>query len=77
MIELAQLVSGQFETCESDLYKYDDRYGLYVQDVNSIDEKARGHFVEYGEMSQMTKAFLDEHGQLLISKKALEILGNL
>lgn len=77
VIELAQLVSGQFETCESDLYKYDDRYGLYVQDVNSIDEKARGHFVEYGEMSQMTKAFLDEHGQLLISKKALEILGNL
>ena len=37
----------------------------------------RGHFVEYGEMTQMTREFLDEHGQLLISEKALMVLGNL
>lgn len=77
VIELAQLVAGHADDCESDLYKFQDRYGLFVQDVNSIDEGSRGHFVEYGEMSQMTKEFLEEHGQLLISKQALKILGNL
>lgn len=76
VIELAQLVASDAD-CESDLYKYNERYGLYVQDVNSISESSRGHFVEYGEMSQMTKEFLDEHGQLLLRKNALAVLGNL
>ncbi len=76
VIELAQLV-GSGADCESDLYKYNERYGLYIQDVNSVNESLRGHFVEYGEMSQMTKEFLDEHGQLLLRKNALTVLGNL
>ncbi|MEE0433950.1 MAG: adaptor protein MecA [Peptococcaceae bacterium] len=76
VIELAKLVC-EAAHCDSVLYKYRDRYGLYVQDVNSIAEEARGHFVEYGEISQMSKAFLDEHGQVLIREQALSVLGQL
>ena len=76
VIELAQLVREPI-TSESSLYKYDDRYGLYVEDVNGIVEESRGHFVEYGEISQLTKAYLDEHGQLLIKEQALRVLAGL
>lgn len=76
VIELAQLVREPIAS-ESSLYKYDDRYGLYVEDVNGIAEESRGHFVEYGEISQLTKAYLDEHGQLLIKEQALRVLAGL
>lgn len=76
VIELAKLVKDGADS-DSALYKYNERYELYVHDVNGIAEEMRGHFVEYGEMTQMTREFLDEHGQLLISEKALMVLGNL
>ena len=77
VIELAHLISSSEDACESDLFKYDDRYGLYIQDVNSIEESSRGHFVEYGEISQMTREFLNEHGKLLIRENALTTLSRL
>ena len=76
VFELAKLVKDGADS-DSALYKYNERYELYVHDVNGIAEEMRGHFVEYGEMMQMTREFLDEHGQLLISEKALMVLGNL
>ena len=76
VIELAKLVKDGADS-DSALYKYNERYELYVHDVNGIAEEVRGHFVEYGELTQMSRAFLDEHGQELISEKALMVLGNL
>lgn len=76
LIELAQLVKAPLST-ESALYKFDDRYGLFVEDVNGIVEESRGHFVEYGEISQLTREYLEEHGQLLIREQALKILSEL
>ncbi|MEE0510997.1 MAG: adaptor protein MecA [Peptococcaceae bacterium] len=76
VIELAHLI-GSVEECESDLFKYDERYGLYIQDVNCIEENSRGHFVEYGEISQMTREFLNEHGTLLIRENALTTLSKI
>ena len=76
LIELAQLVNSRVST-ESVLYKFDDHYGLFVEDVNGIVEESRGHFVEYGEISQLTREYLEEHGQLLIREQALKILSEL
>lgn len=76
VITLAELAQAPDEVTSA-LYKYDGRFALYVEDVNSIAEEARGHFVEYGEISQLSKDFLDEHGTLFIAEKALTVLKNL
>lgn len=74
VIELANLVQ---ESAESMLYKFDTRYALYIDDVNNISEEARGYFVEFGEPSQMTRPFLDEHGECLIPSHALSVLARI
>ena len=62
------------EDCESIVYKYDNHYQLYLQDVNQVVESSRGHFVEFGEISQLSKDYLDEHGELFIKEQALDVL---
>ena len=56
------------------MYKYDNHYQLYLQDVNQVVESSRGHFVEFGEISQLSKDYLDEHGELFIKEQALDVL---
>lgn len=63
--------------CESAVYKYDNQYQLYLQDVNQVIETSRGHFVEFGDISQLSKEYLEEHGELLIKEQALDVLSRL
>ena len=63
--------------CESVVYKYENQYQLYLQDVNQVIETSRGHFVEFGDISQLSKEYLDEHGELLIKEQALDVLSRL
>lgn len=76
LIDLAHSIELPVE-CESLVYKYDGRYHLYLEDVNQVVETSRGHFVEFGEISQLSKDYLDEHGSILIQTQALDNLSHL
>lgn len=76
LIELAYVIDTPVE-CESEVYKYEQRYYLYIQDVNQVIETSRGHFVEFGDISQLSKEYLDEHGSVFIKEKAIEVLTKL
>lgn len=76
VIEMAHFVEEPFDQ-ESKLYKYEDRFFLYMDDVNLVVEHSRGHFVEFGQLSQLSKSFLDEHGQIMIAGNALGILNKI
>lgn len=74
--DLLELVDTLCEpiTCESILYKYKGTFYLYIQDVNEIPEKLRGHFVEFGQISTLTKQYLEEHGDIFIESHAIDAL---
>ncbi len=76
VIEMAHLVEEPF-TEDSKLYKYEERFFLYIDDVNLIVEHSRGHIVEFGENTMYSMSFLDEHGQLMIERDALNILSKI
>ena len=50
---------------------------MYIDDVNLIVEHSRGHIVEFGENTMYSMSFLDEHGQLMIERDALNILSKI
>ena len=65
----------------SDLYKYKDTYYLYViltdKGVNYVDNLCN-LMLEYAiDGSMVEKEFLKEHGQLIVSTNAIDILQNL
>lgn len=76
LINLAHEIELPVE-CESMVYKYEGQYQLYLQDVNQVIETSRGHFVEFGDISQLSKDYLEEHGDVLIKEHALEVLSQL
>lgn len=76
LIDLAHQIQLPVE-CESIVYKYNARYHLYLEDVNQVIESSRGHFVEFGEISQLSREYLEEHGESFIQTQALDVLSRL
>jgi adapter protein MecA 1/2 len=72
-LALCQIVSGHYSG-QSALYKYEDKYYLYIDDVDKVPEECRGHFMEYSQQSQLSLAFLQEHAQEMIADRAIEKL---
>lgn len=76
VIILSKLICSGFSG-ESALYKYQDKFYLYINDVDDVPENSRGHFTEYSELSQLSRSFLNEHAQVMIPDQAVQKLAAL
>ncbi len=73
IIELSKIVADDFNG-DSMMFKFEDKYLLYLEDVNDVPEKSRGYFTEFGSSTSMTLPFLLEHAECMVQKKAINCL---
>ena len=75
VIAVAKRVVEQYEAVSS-LYKCGRKYYL-VADSAAVLGADMAILSEYGEVEEISAAYLDEHGQLVIEKEAIERLASL
>lgn len=73
VIHLSKIIAGNF-TGKSMLFKYENKFYLYLDDVNEVPEIYRGYFMEYGTSTMLTLPFLTEHAQKMIDESAIHTL---
>lgn len=75
VIELAGTL-GENEIA-SVLYRFDERYYLYLPDTPPADSVIYGALDEYGVEIGLAHEFLAEHGEVMIAENALRILSKI
>lgn len=75
VINLAQAL-GDTET-NGILYRFNEKYYLYLPETPPADSMLYGALDEYGVEIGLAHDFLAEHGEIILAKKALEILSRL
>jgi adapter protein MecA 1/2 len=67
-----------FARVRSSLYEFEGEYYLTISHLGSGKKKqvAEALFDEYGELVDIAKLFLEEHGRVLIKERALQTLKN-
>lgn len=76
VIEAAKLVKPLYEG-DSQLVRYADRYYLILLENEWLTDSCAALLTEFGESVRTVAPFFQEHGQMVMSERALDILANL
>ena len=79
MSVLTGIKNVKFADEESEFYRYDGNFYLVVLDNQKAKgkmhvESTRSRMMEYGEATKMSREFLQEYGECLITTRALDVL---
>lgn len=76
VIEAAKLVKPLYDG-DSQLVRYQDRYYLILLENEWLTDSCVALLAEFGESMRTVAPFFQEHGQIIMSEHALDILANL